>query len=298
MVNTGVVPVMQRLPYAILKNYRLGKKAQLKDSTHEFEKIHFLKHIEVEKMKSWIENAESLDKLIRCNRPLSYLIKSHQFLNCNIGVFDGLLVPRPETEEFVNYLIGKITKYRCAPYKRFQILDIGCGTGCISIALAANLQCVDVTSVDINSKACICTKKNFTNNQIIISNNNSSVNIIQANIFENINLGMFDLIVSNPPYIPSWKRNQVQSSVLMHEDRNALFPSSNEFNGLIFHKRILELSNSVLNGTLSNGIPRIVLEFDGAYQIPTFRKLLKANSFDKFYFRRDNFSRFRTLWIH
>ena len=289
---------MQKLPYTILKNYRLGLRTQLKNSTLDFERIHYLKYAEETGTKSWTRTASSLADLIRFNRPLSYVIKSLPFLNCNISILNNLLVPRPETEEFVHALIKRIADIRTNSRERLRILDIGCGTGCISVALAANLKCVDVTSIDINAKACICTKKNFINNQDAILKNNSSVNVIRVDIFDDVSLGKFDLIVSNPPYIPSWKRKQVQPSVLLHEDRNALFPRSNEFNGLQFHKRILELSKILLVDRPSSKIPKVVLEFDGAYQVPTLKRLLKENSLDHFYLRRDSFNRYRTLWIH
>ncbi len=289
---------MDRLSYSIAKNYRLSVRLKLKDAVNEFEKAHFLKHAKQEHTQSWNRITSGLTELIKYNRPLSYLLRTHQFLNCKISITNGLLVPRSETEDFVNSLIHNIRRYRIDSNEKFRILDIGCGTGCISIAMAANLKRVHVTSIDISSKACLYTQKNILNNLGLILKNDSAVNIIQADIFDDFDMGSFDLIVSNPPYIPKWRRKQVQPSVLRHEDNKALFPRSNRFNGLLFHERILELSKNSLNDRDSNSIPKIVLEFDGAYQVKALKKLLDVNSLKEFCFRRDCFNRIRTLWVY
>lgn len=292
---------MDRLSFAILKAHRLGINVCLKDSANNFEKMHYLNYVNEKRMLSWSKNAEHLTELIKRNRPLSQIIKTHPFLNCSIKVTNGLLVPRPETEEFVHFLIQKILNHRKNSFNTLRILDIGSGTGCIAIGLAANLENVHVTAIDIDPLAYSCTKNNVSHNQGLIYSNKSEVSVIHANIFDDTKLkefDKFDMIISNPPYIPTWKRKTVEKSVLLYECRNALFPCTNIHNGLLFHKRILKLSQELLLNRPSTELPKIVLEFDGAYQIPSFKKLLQDFSFDRFYFRRDPFNRFRTLWIH
>jgi release factor glutamine methyltransferase len=178
---------------------------------------------------------------LKIYEPIQYIIGETEFYGLNFEVNNSVLIPRPETEELVDWII-KENKAK----NEINILDIGTGSGCIAIALAKNLNNTKVFALDVSSEALNIAKKNAANNEV-------SIQFIEHDI---LNLGLeikdlkFDIIVSNPPYVRKLEKDLMQDNVLKHEPHLALFVDDD--NALLFYKAITKFSKKHLsqNGQL------------------------------------------------
>ena len=162
--------------------------------------------------------------------PIQYLIGYVNFYGYKINVNEDVLIPRYETE----FLVEKTIKYCQKIFNdKVSILDIGTGSGAISIALKKNIDC-DVTACDISKKALEMAKNNA-------KSNNVDINFIESDIFNNIN-DKYDIIISNPPYIAN--NEEVEYSVDKYEPHLALYANDN---GLYFYKKIIKNASKYLN---------------------------------------------------
>ncbi|MDQ7816946.1 MAG: peptide chain release factor N(5)-glutamine methyltransferase [Melioribacteraceae bacterium] len=166
--------------------------------------------------------------------PVQYIIGSTEFYGLQFDVNPSVLIPRPETEILVETIINK---YKFSD--RLKILDIGCGSGNISIALAKNLTNAAIMAIDVSEEALKLAEANAIRNE--------AGNIIfqKADITLNgfLTKNKFDLIVSNPPYVSGQEFDSLQKEIIMYEPRIAI--TDNE-NGLKFFKRITEFANETL----------------------------------------------------
>ncbi len=172
-----------------------------------------------------IENLDTIIEQLASSRPVQYIIGSADFCGYNFIISEGVLIPRPETEELVFRIVEE-----AAPAPR--ILDVGCGSGAIAISLAKLIPNADVTALDISDKAIETTAKNADNLA-------AKINIIEGDALEGIERyaeGQFDVIVSNPPYIPWSEAEQMRSNVLEYEPDIALFVDDSD--PLIFYRAI------------------------------------------------------------
>lgn len=171
--------------------------------------------------------------------PIQYIIGETEFYELTFNVNQNVLIPRPETEELVDWIIkGHKTK------KNIKILDIGTGSGCIAISLAKNLPNAEVFAIDISSEA---IKIAEINSEL----NCTNVYFTEANILKIKELPHdFDIIVSNPPYVRELEKEQMQENVLANEPHIALFVKNE--NPLLFYNKISDLAKSHLtkNGNL------------------------------------------------
>ena len=168
---------------------------------------------------------------LKTGKPVEYILGYSSFCLLNFKVNENTLIPRSETEDLVYKTIEKINELKIV---NPRILDIGSGTGCISITLNKKIHGSLVESVDISSKALEIAKMN---NAL----NNTNVNFYLSDCFENVT-GKFDVIISNPPYID--KDTYVQESVLKFEPHTALFA---ENKGLAIYERIIKDLSFYLN---------------------------------------------------
>lgn len=172
---------------------------------------------------------EALDKL-NTGYPVQYIIGNVDFYNSIINVNEKVLIPRFETE----YLVDKTIKYANKLFnKNIDILEIGTGSGCISIALKKNLEC-QIDAIDINKDAIKLAKSNSINNNV-------SINFVECDIHNFNSTKKYDLIISNPPYVPY---NSSYDEKIKYEPENAIFAKDN---GLYFYKVILEKIKNNLN---------------------------------------------------
>lgn len=145
--------------------------------------------------------------------PIQHLLGAGQFYGMILKITPNVLIPRPETEELVDWII-KDNKG-----KKLEILDVGTGSGCIAIALKKNLPESDVTGVDILEKALEVAKKNAQDQNLDIAFKKANALDLEKELTGH----SYAVIVSNPPYIPSSDRDKVQRNVYMYEPHSALF---------------------------------------------------------------------------
>jgi release factor glutamine methyltransferase len=179
-----------------------------------------------------------LDKL-KLEIPIQYILGKTSFYGLEFIVNPNVLIPRPETEELVQWIINDNIKN-----ENLKIIDIGTGTGCIAISLAKNVENSNVFALDISSSALLVAKQNALFNKV-------NVTFIEQNILEIESLNQkFDIIVSNPPYVRNLEKHEIHKNVLNNEPHLALFVENND--ALIFYKKIAEiaLKNLTKNGQL------------------------------------------------
>ena len=172
--------------------------------------------------------------------PVQYLLGTTSFYDLNFEVNKNVLIPRPETEELVDWIVQDNKKSE----NSIKILDIGTGSGCIAISLAKNIPNSKITAIDISEKALKIAQKNAIKNNV-------AVTFLKKNILKTSNLEqIFDIIVSNPPYVRNLEKNEIKKNVLDYEPHLALFVDDDD--ALIFYRTIatLALKNLSENGRL------------------------------------------------
>ena len=154
-----------------------------------------------------------LEQIIVQHKPVQYILGSVPFLNLDILVEPPVLIPRLETEYWVDLLINRLKNFK---NHNLEILDLCSGSGCIGLALAKNLPNCQVTAVDISRFACDLIVKNKNHNLI------ENLVVICSDLFANLIGKKFDIIVCNQPYIPAQDNENLDLSVQLWEDRLAL----------------------------------------------------------------------------
>ena len=200
--------------------------------------------------------------------PIQYIVGETAFFGLMFKVDKNVLIPRPETEELVEWIIQNNKNSNS-----LKILDVGTGSGCIAISLAKNLPNAAVSALDISAEALNVAKNNAAMNQV-------RVEFINADILKIEKLATdFDIIVSNPPYIRELEKSQMQQNVLSNEPHIALFVKNE--NPLLFYDKIAELAKKHLT---ENG----VLYFEiNQYLGPETVELLKSKGFKNIELKKD-----------
>lgn len=179
-----------------------------------------------------------LQQLIQ-QKPIQYIFKRAYFYGLDFEVNEYTLIPRPETEELVEWIINENKSAG-----KIKILDIGTGSGCIAIAVAKNLPEAEVYAIDVSPEALAVAKKNA-------EYNNAAVTFWQKDILNTETLPeTFDVLVSNPPYVRHLEKEEIKKNVLEYEPHLALFVEDND--ALLFYRKIGELAKTALidNGKL------------------------------------------------
>jgi release factor glutamine methyltransferase len=172
-------------------------------------------------------------KELKTGKPVQYIFGETTFYDCRILINASTLIPRPETEELVDLIIRENTGFKG------NIIDIGTGSGCIAIALAAQLQDSQVTGVDISEDAIGLAKENAILNNVAVCFRKSDIFNFDYDAFDKA-----DLIVSNPPYVRTSEKRFMDKNVLDFEPHLALFVSDSE--PLIYYRAILEIAEKIL----------------------------------------------------
>jgi release factor glutamine methyltransferase len=173
-------------------------------------------------------------KELRTGKPLQYVLGETVFYNCTIRVNSATLIPRPETEELVDLVIKENSGFTG------NITDIGTGSGCIAIALAANLTGSVVTGTDISGEAVRTARENALLNNV-------SAFFIESDIFspDYDILRKTDIIVSNPPYVLNSEKQFMNRNVVDFEPHLALFVSDSD--PLVYYRAIIDAAEKILN---------------------------------------------------
>lgn len=194
---------------------------------------------------------EKVLKQLLQEQPLQYIIGKAYFRSLTLTVNSSVLIPRPETEELVNWVLEDHQNLE----EKQTLIDFGTGSGCIAIALAKEQPSFEVTAIDFYSSVLNLAKQNAIKNK-------TSVSFLQHDILQLNTLKLnVDIIVSNPPYIPPSEQREMKPNVLNYEPHLALFVPEND--PLIFYRSILEygLLSLVSDGLIYFEInPRFLLE--------------------------------------
>jgi len=189
-----------------------------------------------------IQEWELILEQLKLEIPVQYLLGKTSFYGLDFEVNSDVLIPRPETEELVEWIISNNQTHKST--NPLRILDIGTGSGCIAIALAKNIQNSKVHAFDISEKALATAIKNAAINEV-------NITFLLKNILETEDLEQqFDIIVSNPPYVRELEKQEIKKNVLDNEPHLALFVEDND--ALLFYRKIAELAqkNLTQNGQL------------------------------------------------
>ena len=224
---------------------------------------------------------EYIQQIAIGHKPLAYILGWVPFLDLKLLVTPPTLIPRPETESWVNELISVIKK---SDAKNLTILDIGTGSGCIALSLAQAFPTATVYALDIAQTAITLAQQNALENNIV------NITCLQSDLLSSLPANLkFDMIVSNPPYIDP--AAQLEISVLNWEDHGALFASNH---GMYIINTIAQQEKNYLkkNDELDY---QLVIEID-ASQGAIVQKLLENCDFTNIEIRKDQFDRDRTAW--
>ena len=201
----------------------------------DYDKI--ISEVDIDKFKEAI-------KRLNNHEPIQYIIGKTEFYSLLFKVNEAVLIPRPETEELVDWIISKFRIQN----SELKILDIGTGSGCIAISLAKNLPNAKVFALDVSKEALNVAKANAWQNDV-------EVEFIEADILNwkqeagNMNLDFkdlnLDIIVSNPPYVRASEKEQMKPNVLAHEPDLALFVKDED--SLLFYRNITQFASQFLN---------------------------------------------------
>ena len=193
--------------------------------------------------------------------PVAYILNKKEFWNENYYVDKRVLIPRPETEILIEMLLKKVKDKS----KAFQILDLGCGSGCLLISCLKEFNKSLGLGIDISSLALEVAKKNIQSYKI-----NSRAKLLKLDLFKLDIKKKFDFILSNPPYLTSSEYRNLSKDVKDYEPKQALVGG---FDGILYYKKIISFSKSSLK---KNGF--LALEIgDGQYK--EIKKLLTNHSF-------------------
>jgi release factor glutamine methyltransferase len=221
------------------------------------EYLHHLKRVDValnpdfEISDAAIEKWNAILSELQQEKPIQYITGEAWFYGLRFEVNENTLIPRPETEELVDWILSSSITHHPSP---ITILDIGTGSGCIPISLKANLPQANVSAIDVSEKALEVAKRNAELNKV-------EINFIEANILEVEDLSQlpspiinhpssYNIIVSNPPYVRNLEKQEIKKNVLDYEPHLALFVEDTD--ALLFYRKIaqLALKNLSPNGLL------------------------------------------------
>jgi release factor glutamine methyltransferase len=190
-----------------------------------------------------IEKLNNILPRLKTGEPIQYILGHTEFYGLLFKVSPSVLIPRPETEELVEWVLTSVGSCQLAVS---NILDIGTGSGCIAISIKKNLPEAQITAIDISAKALAIAKQNADLNKV-------NIDFIEADILNpssEIESLKFEIIVSNPPYVTLHDKTQMHFNVIDFEPHNALFVPEND--PLIFYKAIADFALKTLqpNGLL------------------------------------------------
>jgi len=255
--NTGEILLQHLLNYKRVELY-FGSEKQLTQDT-------------IKTFHSWIQ------RLIK-NEPLQYITGTIEFYGLELMITPAVFIPRPETERVVDIAL-QILKTVISP----KILDVGTGSGCIAIALANELPEASVTGIDIDPNMLKIAQKNADLHKI------NNIIFKQMDIQKEIPKESYNLIVSNPPYIPLNKISDLEKNIKDFEPHIALTDGAD---GLTFYHRLASVASKILH---SNGY--LIMEVGQGEHPQKALKLFKNNAFASNKLIQDYNGDDRVLWV-
>lgn len=277
----SVAEVLQQYRESLLKIYDQREARTITQMV--FEKVLQLNSLKLEMSRYQLLTTNQQDELkailqrLLNSEPVQYVLGEAYFLGMKLNVNSSVLIPRPETEELVEW-IAKEAKDNFSG----KILDIGTGSGCIAIGLKKTLPNAEIFACDISEDALQTASQNS-------QQHNLPIQFFKHNILEQIPLNnSFDIVVSNPPYIPENEKEQIEKNVLNFEPHCALFTPSNK--ALVFYENI---AHQCINGLLNkNGQLFFEIHFSKAKET---EQLLRTLKFKNIEVRKDIFGKERMV---
>lgn len=213
---------------------------------------------------------------LKAGEPVDYVIGFTYFLGCKIDLSKKPLIPRPETEFWVEQAINTLScDFKSFHKRKIKVLDMFAGSGCIGLAVLKHIKNSRIDFADIDNRMV-------------------GQKVIKSDVFSNIK-GRYDFIFANPPYIPTTKRRRIQKSVLKYEPKQALFGGKD---GLFYIRKFLsQVKNYLRRPASANASARqskIFMEFSPE-QKKEIGKLLKKYGYKNHEFHRDQYRRWR--WV-
>ena len=223
------------------------------------------------------------------SEPIQYIIGSTEFYGMEFQVNPATLIPRPETEELVEWIVNDTKKLAISSQRDIEknitekvtILDIGTGSGCIAISLAKNISNAHVEAIDISQDALATAYQNANKNEADVTFYNQ--NILEVDTLEK----RYNIIVSNPPYVRMLEKKEMRDNVLSNEPDSALFVSDED--PLVFYRKIGELAFKALEPQGSLYVE--INEYLGSETVTLFEKI----GFKKVSLRKDMFGKNRMI---
>jgi release factor glutamine methyltransferase len=239
---------------------------------HEFTQQQF------EKLTGMLEELQT-------GRPIQYILGETEFYGLIFKVNPSVLIPRPETEELVEWVLLSVgsCQWAVGSSSRWAVLDIGTGSGCIAISLKKHLSDAEVSAIDISPEALKTAKENAKLNEV-------DIEFIEADILNlksDIENPKFEIIISNPPYVTLHDKTQMHQNVTGFEPHTALFVP--ETDPLLFYKAIAEFA---ANHLTDNGL--LFFEINESYGQQVV-ELLADKGFKNIELRKDMSGRDRMI---
>ena len=223
------------------------------------------------------------------SEPIQYIIGNTEFYGMEFQVNPATLIPRPETEELVEWIVNDTKQLATSSQRDIEknitekvtILDIGTGSGCIAISLAKNISNAHVEAIDISQDALATAYQNANKNEADVTFYNQ--NILEVDTLEK----RYNIIVSNPPYVRMLEKKEMRDNVLSNEPDSALFVSDED--PLVFYRKIGELAFKALEPQGSLYVE--INEYLGSETVTLFEKI----GFKKVSLRKDMFGKNRMI---
>ena len=226
---------------------------------------------------------------LKQEKPIQYILGTAHFMNLELMVNEYVLIPRPETEELVQWVMEDCLFERSRRSSQDRnILDIGTGSGCIAIALAKYIPNANVFALDISGEALKVAQENAVSNHVNIQFMNQDILKNELELVLGLEPGLkFDIIVSNPPYVRESEKDKMRRNVLVYEPETALFVPDDD--ALRFYRAIVQFAK---NHLAKEG--KLYLEIN-QYLGKETRALLEAHNFSEIELRKDIFGNDRML---
>jgi len=225
-----------------------------------------------------IKHFENAISRLKRQEPVQYICGKTEFYSLPFKVDKHTLIPRPETEGLVQWIIDDENKKHT---KLMTLLDIGTGSGCIAISLAKNLKNINVSALDFSPEALETAHKNSVLNSVKVA-------FFELDLLDAQKLPQqYDIMVSNPPYVRKMDKSNMRSNVLEYEPKSALFVTDND--PLLFYRKIARLAKRHLT---DNG--RVYFEIN-EYLSDELKALLQTEGFTDIEVRKDIFGKDRMI---
>jgi release factor glutamine methyltransferase len=266
------------------------------ENKNNLKRIDLALNIDLEFSEADTQVWNSILEKLKLEIPIQYILGTTSFFGLEFQVNENVLIPRPETEELVEWILSNNLKIQKS--KNLKILDIGTGSGCIAISLAKNLPNAEVFAIDFSEKALEIALKNALINEVKVVFIKTDILLIDD--IKNFELfpqelttqnsqpiTQIDIIVSNPPYVRNLEKHEIKKNVLDNEPHLALFVDDND--ALIFYRKIAELAQKNLS---ENG--QLYFEINQYLGIETYDLLQKMN-FKNIELRKDIYGNDRMI---